>query len=195
MISVGTPITSAASRRRHQFLNGLSGRNQNLAAEVSAFFCGRKLIFEVNAGCARFDHAFHQFESVQGAAKAGLGIGNQRREPSLGRSHFAFRVVNLVRALQRIVDAPAKIGNAVGGVQALVRIHGAGIVGVGGDLPSTDVDRFQACLNLLHGLISCHGPQCVDVGVGLQKFPQTFRSHAGQRVLDENRAAKTQHIF
>ena len=62
--------------RRNQLLDRLDGRDQYLAAQVSALLGGRKLIFKVHACGACFDHGLHQLECVQIAAKPGFGIRN-----------------------------------------------------------------------------------------------------------------------
>ena len=48
----------------YQLLNGFRGGNKNLAAEVSALFRRRKLIFKVHTRRARLNHPLHQFECV-----------------------------------------------------------------------------------------------------------------------------------
>ncbi len=149
----------------------------------------------MNASRTRFDHPLHQFKSVQGAAESRFGIGNQRSKPGLPRCDFALCVMYLVCALQRIVDAPAKIRNAVRRVQTLVGIHSAGIIRIRRDLPSANVDRFQPSLHLLHRLVTGHGAERVNVRVSLQQFPQTLRAHASERVLNVDRATQAQHIF
>ena len=60
----------------HSFL----GRNQYLAAHVTAFFHRGQLVFEVNACSARFDHAFHQLVSVEYAAETGFSVSHDRCE-------------------------------------------------------------------------------------------------------------------
>ena len=78
------------------------GRDQHLAAEVAALLLGRELVFEVNAADARFDIGLHDLEAVEGAPKARLRVGDDRREPvALGS---ALAVLDLVGALQRAVD-------------------------------------------------------------------------------------------
>jgi hypothetical protein len=59
----------------------------------------------MRAGRARFDHRLHQFESVQGAAESGLGVGDNRRKPV--RPFAPFGVLNLIGALKRLID-PAR---------------------------------------------------------------------------------------
>ena len=139
---------------RHQLLNRLGGRHQDFSTQMSALLRRRKLVFEVNAGRARFNHALHQLKRVQGSAESSFRIGNQRRKPGFSGSHFSFRMMHLVRALQRVINPPAEIRNAVRGIQTLIGIHRARIIRVGSDLPSTDVDRLQPGLHLLHRLVA-----------------------------------------
>ena len=140
-----------------QLLDCLHGRHQDFAAQMSALFGGGELVLEVHAGGAGFDHGLHQFESIQVAAETGFGVGDQRSEPV--DAILAFGMMNLIRACQGLIDAAAKIGDAVGRIKALVGIHLAGIIGIGRDLPAADVDSFQSGINLLHGLVAGHGAE------------------------------------
>ena len=80
-MSVGTPQTSAASRAAISVRMCCAGRDQHLAAQVAALLLGRELVLEVHAGGAGLDHGLHQLERVERAAEAGLGVGDDRREP------------------------------------------------------------------------------------------------------------------
>ncbi len=83
-------------------------RQQHLAAEMAALLFRCQLIFEMHAGGARFDHRLHQFEGVERAAEAGFRIGNDRREPMCVVA--AFHCVDLIGALQRLVDLADHLG-------------------------------------------------------------------------------------
>ncbi len=108
---------------------------------MAALLLGCKLVFEVDARGPGLDHGFHQLEHIEGAAETGLGVGHDGREP-VGVV-FAFRVVNLVGALEGLIDPAHDMRDAVGGVQALVGVHMPGEVGVSRDLPAT-VSRQRA---------------------------------------------------
>ncbi len=58
-----------------------AGRDEHLAAHVAALLLARELVLEVDAGGAGLDHRLHQLEGVERAAEAGLGVGDDRREP------------------------------------------------------------------------------------------------------------------
>ena len=103
--------------------------------------------------------------------------------------------MNLIGTLQRVINPAAKIRNAVGRVETLVGIHLPGVVGIGRNLPSTDVDGLQPRLHLLHRLVAGHGAQSIDVFLAVQKFPQALGTEARQRVLDVDRAAQAKHVF
>ena len=90
-----------------EFLYGFLRGHQNFAAQVSALLRRRQLVFKVNAGRARFDHRLHQLKSVQRAAEAGFGVGDQRSEPV--NSVLAFRMMNLVGAREGVVQAAAEV--------------------------------------------------------------------------------------
>ena len=118
------------------------GRDQHLAAEVAALLLGRELVLEVNAGGACLDIGLHDLEAVQGPAEARLGVGDDRREPvALGS---AFRMLDLVGALEGAVDPLGKLGPGVRRIERLVGIHRAGGVGVRGHLPAGQIDRLEA---------------------------------------------------
>ena len=59
----------------------LLNRDQHLAAHMAAFLLRGQLVLEMDACDAGLDIAARQFERVQRAAKAGLGIGDDRGEP------------------------------------------------------------------------------------------------------------------
>ena len=88
--------------RRVEVADRRLGGDQHLAAEMAALLLARELVLEVNAGGARFDIGLHDLEAVERAAEAGLGIGEDRREPVALRA--AFEMLDLVGALQRPVD-------------------------------------------------------------------------------------------
>ena len=102
MSSVGTPSTSAARRAAISVrMNWLVGTS-TLPPRWPHFFSDGELVLEVHAGGAGLDHRLHQLEGVERAAEAGLGVGDDRREPV--RARLAFGVLDLVGALQRVVD-------------------------------------------------------------------------------------------
>ena len=68
----------------------LLDRDQHLAAEMAALLFRRELVLEVHAGRARLDHRLHQLERVERAAEAGLGVGDDRREPVVSPLAFAW---------------------------------------------------------------------------------------------------------
>ena len=89
------------------------GRDQHLAAEVAALLLARELVLEVNARGARLDIGLHDLEAVERAAEAGLGVGEDRREPVALRA--AFQMLDLVGALQGLVDLAASSGPELAG--------------------------------------------------------------------------------
>src|SRR5438105_15792760 len=115
---------------------------------MAAFLRRGKLVFEVNTGRARLDHAFHQFERVQVPSEASLGIGDQGSKPV--DSVLSLSVVNLVSAGQRLVYTPDNIRYAISRIQALIRIHQAGVISIGGYLTTAHIDRLQSTFILLH---------------------------------------------
>ena len=111
--------------RRVEVADMRGGRDQHLAAEMAALLLRGELVLEMHAGRARLDEGLHDLEGVERPAEAGLGVGDDRREPGLDRQPVAFRRLDLVGALQRAVDAPDQLGRGVRRIERLVGIHRA----------------------------------------------------------------------
>ena len=187
--------------RRDQLLHRLLGRHQHLAAHVAALLDRRQLVLEVRAGGAGGDHVLHQLEGVQHAAEAGFGVGHDRREvvgPARVARIDAARPLDLVGALEGVVDPPHHGRHRIVGVQGLVRVHGFGGVAVGGDLPAGQVDRLDAGFHLLHRLASGQRAQAVDValaGLAMDQAPELLRAGGGGGVGGHARAAQAHHVL
>jgi hypothetical protein len=69
-----------------------------------------------------------------------------------------FGPLDLVGAGEGVVDALDHHRHRVGRIQRLVGIHFTGQVGVASHLPAGQVDRLQAGLDLLHGLVAGQRP-------------------------------------
>ncbi len=167
--------------------------DEDLASHVPALLLGGDLVLEVHAGGAGLDHRLHQLEGVERPAEAGLGVGHDRYEPLAARP--ALRVLDLVRALERAVDAAHHVRDAVGRVEALVGVGLRGVVRVGRDLPAREVDRVEAGADHLHRLVAGEGAERVHVGPGVEEVPQPQRAAAGERVLDAHGAAEPLHVL
>ena len=140
----------------------------------------------------RLDHGLHQLERVQGAAEARLGVGDDRCEP-VGLCP-PLRPLDLVGPQERIVDLADHGGRAGGRVEAEVGIHLAGLVVVRGHLPPAHVDRRDAGLHDLDGLVAGEGAERPDILPGLHQVPEPRGSHCGQRLLDPNRPPQPYHV-
>ena len=125
---------------------------------------------------------------VERTAKAGLRIGDDGGEPVDGV--VTLGVVDLVGPLERLVDALDDGGHRVDRVEALIRVHLTGEVGISRHLPAGEVDRLEAGLDLLHGLVARQCAESVDVVLGLQQTPQTTGTHVGEGVLDAHAATQ-----
>ncbi len=82
----------------------------------------------------------HQLVGVERPAEAGLGVGHDRARASRAGALPSACSIWSARSsawLMRLHDR----GDAVGRVEALVRVHRPGQVGVGRDLPAGEVDR------------------------------------------------------
>ena len=166
-----------------------AGRDQNLAAQMAAFLFCRDLIFEVYAGNARFDEGTHDFITIQRATKTGFGIGHYRRIPVARRSAFAH--FNLIGPAQGCIDFLGQFRRGIGRVKRLIRIHRARRVGVRSDLPTRQIDRFEARADHLHRLIARQCTKRVNVRFGFQQIPQLGGTMLGQCLLDMQRTAQS----
>ena len=142
---------------------------------------------------AGIDHRLHQFIRIQDAAKTGFRIGDDRGK--VIDIALPFRPLDLVRALECIVDALDDHRYRVCRIQRLVRIHFTGEVGIASDLPARQVNRFQAGLDLLHGLVTSQCAERVDEGFVIDEVPQLFCAALGQRMFDSERTAQAHHVF
>ena len=130
------------------------------------------MVFKVDTCRPSFDHALHQFECIEVAAKTSFRVGDEWSKPI--HPVFSFRVVDLVGAHERLVDSSHEVGDAVSWIEALIGIHLSRIVGIGRDLPATDVDSLQTCLHLLYCLVTRHRAQSRDISFGMQQFPKAL---------------------
>ena len=147
----------------------------------------------MNAGCPGFNHRLRQFKNVERTTKTGLGIRNNGRKPI--NLIPALGVLDLVRALQSLIDPLHHRRDAVGGIQTLIGIHLSSEVRIRGNLPATDVDGFQPCVRLLDGLVAGHGPEGGNIRLGMQQIPKIFRTHARKCVFDPNGTAQPRHVL
>ena len=79
---------------------------------------------------------------------SGFRIGYNRRKPVHIRR--TFRKVDLIRPLQRLIDAFHHIGHRVRGIKTLVRVHLTGQIRIVQDLLDAEFARSEA---LLHNLL------------------------------------------
>ena len=80
-------------------------------------------------------------------------------------------------------------------IERLVRIHLAGDVGVGRDLPARQVDRLEAGLHLLHRLVAGHRAERIDERLLVDELPELLGAAARERVLDVDRAAQADDVL
>ena len=165
------------------------GRDQNLAAQMAALLLGRELILEVNARGARLDIGFHDLECVERSAESGFRVREDRREPGVDAA-FAFGVLDLIGALERAVDLADKLRAGIGGIKTLIGIHRARGVGVGGNLPARQVDRFEPGAHHLHRLVARQSTQRRDESLRVKQVPKPVRAAFRQRVILHQRAAQ-----
>ena len=119
---------------------------------MPALLFGAELIFEMHAGRPGADHGFHELEDVERAAEAGFGVGDDRQIPV--RSAASLERFDLIEPRERVVEPLDERRHAVYRIEALIGIHLARGVGVGGDLPAAAVERAQSRSRGLHRLIA-----------------------------------------
>src|SRR5581483_2903570 len=89
----------------------------------------------------------------------------------------------------RFPPKPASASATIGGIEALVGIHLARVIGISSHLPAAHVNSFKSRLDLLHGLISGKRAEGIDVRAVVKQLPQTLSSEPGERVFDLHGAA------
>src|SRR5579859_844242 len=119
---------------------------------MAAFFLGGQLILEMDASRPGLDHRLHQFENIQGATKTSLSIGDDGSKPVDIAAPFS--MLDLVGTLQGLVDFTYYLGNTVGRIEALIRIHLSGEISISGNLPAAQVNGLQTRPHLLDRLIA-----------------------------------------
>ena len=178
--------------RRGQRPEELRGRDQDLAAQVPALLLGGELVLEVDAGGAALDHRGHHLEGVERAAEARLGVGHDRQEEvcvtSLGPR-------DLVGALERVVDPLDDRRHRVRGVQRLVGVGVPGEVRVGGDLPAGHVDRLEAGLGTLDGLVPGEAAERRDVVAARDQVPELRCRRLRERMVVPDPPAEPYDLF
>ena len=155
--SVGTSATSAASRAATSVRTCWLVGTSTLPPRWPHFFSDESWSSKCTAAAPASMNDFMISNALSGAAEAGLGVGDDRRQP-VDRV-VALGVGDLVGAQEGAVDPLHERGRAVRRVEALVGIRVAREVRVGGDLPAGEVDRLQPRLHHLHRLAAGHGAE------------------------------------
>ena len=169
------------------------GRDEYLAAHVPALLGGGQLVLEVDAGGSGLDHAAHQLEGMDGAAETGLGVRNDWHE--VVEVRLAVQALDLVGPHESVVEPLHDGWNAVGGIEALVRVSVGGQVGVAGHLPAAEVEGLESALDHVHGLCAGQGAECTNEAVAVEVIPQALGPALRQRVLDLDAVAQLHHGF
>src|SRR5207249_10679838 len=65
----------------NELLDELAGRDDDLSAQMPTLLRGGKLVLEMDAGRAGLDHCLRDLECMEGPAKSGLRVRDDRREP------------------------------------------------------------------------------------------------------------------
>ena len=99
--------------------------------------------------------------------------------------------MDLIGALQGLIDPLHYCRNAVRRIETLIGIHLAGEICVGRHLPAAQIDRLQSRFDLLHRLIAGQRAEGRNKIFGVQQFPKLFRAAPRQRVLDDEAALQT----
>ncbi len=111
------------------------------------------------------------------------------------RAALPFQRLDLIEPRERVVQPLDECRDAVDRVEALIGIHFAGGVAVGGDLPAAAVERAQAGSRGLNRLPSRERPERRDGFVPLEVTPQARSAQRGQRVLRDDAALQPKDGF
>ena len=125
-----------------------------------------------------FNHALHQLKCVQRAPKTGFCVGNNGKHPV--HVVLAFSVRNLVGAHECVVDRAHYGGNAVGRIEALIRIHVSAEIGVGSYLPAAKVNGLHASRGHLYGLVAGESAKRGNVRFAMEQAPELLGARAGK---------------
>jgi hypothetical protein len=174
-------------------VNGLARRNQDFAAEMTAFLLGRKLVLKVNTSRTRFNHRFNQLEDVQAAAESCLRIGHNRRHPV--RTGSTLMMIDLISTEQCVINTPDYRWYTICRIETLVRVHLFRKIGIRGYLPSTEINRLQSCSDLLHCLIPRQRTKRPNCRLRIEQSPEPFGASPRQRKFYPDRAAKPVDIL
>ena len=159
---------------------------------MAALLRGGELVLEVHAGRPRLDHRLHELKRMERPSESSFRIRDDRDEPV--DLVIACEMLFFVLPPERVVDLPDDVRNAVGRIQAQIRIHLARAVAVRGDLPAAQVDRLKAGAHLLDRLVPGEGPEGADTAFRLQETPQTSGSPFGEGVPDADRSPEPDDV-
>src|SRR5207247_3285705 len=139
---------------------------------------GGQLVIEAQAARARHDHRLHEIKRIERSSESSFRIRDDRDEPI--NLVVACEMLFFVLPPERVVDLPDDVRNAVGRIQAQIRIHLARAVAVRGDLPAAQIDGLKAGPDLLDRLVPGEGPEGADTAFRLQETPQTSGAPFGE---------------
>src|SRR5260370_16267596 len=101
---------------------------------MAALLLRGELVLEMDTGGAGLDHGFHELEGVERTAEARLGVSDDRRVPR--GVALALLVLDLIGALERLIDPLHHRRNRVRGLEALIGFALARAVGSRRRLPA-----------------------------------------------------------
>ena len=184
MRTVGTPSTSAARRAALSVPTNCAVGTRTLPPRWPHFFSdaswSSKWTPAAPASIIPFISS-NELRLPPKPASASATIGTNQ-----SRVDLTLRLLDLVGAHERPVQASHERRHAVRRVERLVGIGVAREVGVARDLPAGDVDALRAGLDHLHGLRTRKGAQGRQVLLGVEQIPQALRATPGQGVLDRD---------
>ena len=190
---VGTPMQSAASRAAISFSTASRVGTSTLPPMWPHFFTDASWSSKWTPAAPASIIAFissNAFSTPPNPASASATIGAKKSMSPLPSMCWIWSARMNVLLIRRTT-----MRHRVDRIQRLVRIHLAGDVRVGGDLPAGQVDRLQAGLHLLHRLVAGHRAQRVDERLVVHQLPQLLGAAARERVLDVDRAAQAHDVF
>ena len=160
---VGVPQTSAASRAAIRLRSWAAVGISTLPPMWPHFFSDASWSSKWTPAAPASIYAFMISKQFSGppkpaSASATIGTNQSLLAPPSACSIWSARW--RVRLIRRHSS-----GAGVGRIEALVGIHRAGGVVVGGDLPARQIDRLQTGARLLHRLVAGDRAQRIDEGL------------------------------
>mmetsp|Transcript_1804 Transcript_1804/g.2609 ORF Transcript_1804/g.2609 Transcript_1804/m.2609 type:complete len:435 (+) Transcript_1804:320-1624(+) len=174
-------------------LDELVGGDEDLATHVAALLGGGELILEMNAGGTGLDHTEHKLIGVEDTTETGLSVSNNGSEEI--NLSGALGVLDLISALEGVVDPLDNLGDGVSRVEGLIGVGLVSAVVVTSDLPAGKVDSLKAGGDHLNSLVTSKSTKGRDVVLSVEELPELLSTDPGKGVLDGDATTEALNIL